>query len=546
MAERIAEAYVQIIPTTVGIQSALSAEMGVAGAGAGAAAGKGLSGGIKNSIAPIAGIIAAAGIGRALGDAFAAAEEGQRVDATLQQVTTSMGLFGAGTDSVVGRLQAFATEQMKLTGVDDDVIKSAQTKLMTFKELGASAGETGGMFDRATQASMDMATVFGGDASSKAVMLGKALNDPIKGVSALSRVGVQFTDDQKKMIEGMMEAGDIAGAQAIIMGEVETQVGGAAAASATAGDIMAASWDDTVQALGTALLPALEAVQGFLIEYVIPAIGFLSENTNILIPILAGLASIILVAVIPTIWAFTTALLANPFTWIVLGVGLLIAGLTLLIMNWDAVVSFLSDTWNAFTSWIGNSLKAFGNGWNSFWSGVGKVVTGIWGNITKGIQTAWGAIVSWFGGAFATFGKFFSDFWSGLVNGIGKVFGGIVNFVKAPLNAIIDALNAAIKGINSLKIKVPDWVPGIGGQVWGFNIATIPRLATGGTLTSSGSVMVGEKGAEILTLPRGATVTPLDRATGKTINYYAAPDQSLDSEEALMNAMRRASVVAGW
>jgi hypothetical protein len=275
----------------------------------------------------------------------------------------------------------------------------------------------------------------------------------------------------------------------------------------------------------------------------------------------------------------TTALLANPFTWIVLGIGLLVTALALLIMNWDAVVAFLTDVWMGFTTWLGESLAGIAEGWNAFWTGIGEFLMTVWngivgwfsgaltafasnwskfwgtigqffltawGNISRAIQGAWAAIVSWFGTAFASFGQFFGDFWKGLVDGIGKVFAGIVNFVKAPFNAIIDAINSAIKIINNMKIKVPDWVPGIGGQNWGFNIPTLPKLAMGGTITAGGSVMVGERGAEILTLPKGARVTPLDKAGGKTINYYAAPNESLDSEEALLNAMRRASVVAGW
>jgi len=70
--------------------------------------------------------------------------------------------------------------------------------------------------------------------------------------------------------------------------------------------------------------------------------------------------------------------------------------------------------------------------------------------------------------------------------------------------------------------------------------------ATGGTITSSGTVLVGEQGPELLNLGRGASVIPLDKGSGQTIVYNAAPNNSLDSEQSLFLAMRRAKVVAGW
>ena len=101
------------------------------------------------------------------------------------------------------------------------------------------------------------------------------------------------------------------------------------------------------------------------------------------------------------------------------------------------------------------------------------------------------------------------------------------------LNSAIDGLNILIKGLNKLKIDIPKWVPGLGGKTFGMNIpeiGKIPYLANGGTL-SSGSAIVGEKGAELLSLINGkAQVTPLTSGArqaalagaGTTNNYYYA------------------------
>jgi hypothetical protein len=100
-----------------------------------------------------------------------------------------------------------------------------------------------------------MSVVLGGDASSAALQLGKALNDPIQGISALGRAGVQFNAEQQRTIKSMVDMGDIAGAQGVILGELERQMGGVAEAAGQtlAGSLDAVSnaWGDARQAMGS-------------------------------------------------------------------------------------------------------------------------------------------------------------------------------------------------------------------------------------------------------------------------------------------------------
>ena len=93
----------------------------------------------------------------------------------------------------------------------------------------------------------------------------------------------------------------------------------------------------------------------------------------------------------------------------------------------------------------------------------------------------------------------------GLSDIVKGVFDGLITVVKAPLNAVIGIINKFISGVN--KLKIPDWVPNVGGK--NPNIPSIPLLAKGGTVTSSGRVIVGDAGPEELELPVGATVRPL-------------------------------------
>jgi phage-related minor tail protein len=112
-----------------------------------------------------------------------------------------------------------------LTVIEDDAITSAQALLLTFTKIG------GDIFPQAIRAAADMSTALGTDLQGAVTQLGKALNDPLKGITALGRAGVQFSESQKAMIEALVETGRVADAQRLILGELETQFGGSAVAA---------------------------------------------------------------------------------------------------------------------------------------------------------------------------------------------------------------------------------------------------------------------------------------------------------------------------
>ena len=92
---------------------------------------------------------------------------------------------------------------------------------------------------------------------------------------------------------------------------------------------------------------------------------------------------------------------------------------------------------------------------------------------------------------------------------------------------MIGLINGFIKGLN--KIQVPDWVPGVGGK--GINIPEIPMLADGGEILQTGKAIVGEMGPELLELPKGAKVKPLDKTGGDTVisgnNFYIREESDI-------------------
>lgn len=196
--------------------------------------------------------VAAVAIGGFLAASVKAAGEAEKIGAQTAAVLTST---GAAAGRTAEQISGLAGELSKLSGVDDEVIQSGQNMLLTFTKI------KGANFDKATEAALNLSVAMGKDMASSATLVGKALNDPIKGIAALSKVGVQLTEDQKATIKSMVELGDVAGAQAVILGELETQFGGSAAAfgntyEGAIGKVKTA-FGNLQESIGGALLPAL-------------------------------------------------------------------------------------------------------------------------------------------------------------------------------------------------------------------------------------------------------------------------------------------------
>lgn len=132
---------------------------------------------------------------------------------------------GGAAGVSLGQLEGYASGLMKATGISDEAIKESEAVLLTFRNVSAP------IFQETLELAADMSTVFGQDLSSSAVQLGKALQDPVEGVSALRRIGVQLSDEQEKQIALFVRSGDVMKAQRIILDEVSSQVGGVARAT---------------------------------------------------------------------------------------------------------------------------------------------------------------------------------------------------------------------------------------------------------------------------------------------------------------------------
>jgi hypothetical protein len=161
-------------------------------------------------------------------------------------------------------------------GVDDELIQKSANLLLTFKQIQNQVGENNNIFDRAVITAQDLGNVFG-SADAAAMQLGKALSDPVKGITALRRAGINFTEQQKEQIKTLVESGDVLGAQKLILAEIEAQVGGTAAASATGFDRMRVALGNVAEEFGAILIPYIEKFANFVIQKVVPYLNKLAD-----------------------------------------------------------------------------------------------------------------------------------------------------------------------------------------------------------------------------------------------------------------------------
>jgi len=245
----------------------------------------------------VAGAAAGAAGLLALGvSAFKAAEESNKIARETERVIKTIGAASwTSADQVADLAQAISDK----TGADDEAIQSGANLLLTFANVKNEVGEGNDVFDQATGLALDMSTALGTDMSGAAVQLGKALNDPIKGITALSKAGVSFSADQKEQIRLMTESGDLLGAQKIVLAELSREFKGAAEAAGTPLDKLMVKFGNLQEAAGNLLIPAVNAAADAIGNNMGPAMeaagGWISDHTELLKYLgsvaLAGLAA---------------------------------------------------------------------------------------------------------------------------------------------------------------------------------------------------------------------------------------------------------------
>lgn len=337
-----------------------------------------------------------------LKDSFTKYADSAKIVAQQEAVLTS-------TNQAAGRsieeLRNQAKELGKVTLFSGGQIAEAQNFLLTFTKI------SGEMYDKAIPAILDYATAFKIDLKTASVQVGKALNDPLKGLTSLSRAGVQFTKEQKEMISTMVASGNTAGAQAVILKELGVQFGNSAKAAADAGlgpyEMFIKQLNAIKKSLGEVLFKGFELVKpalniflklfekgiAILIGFVVALAKvpeFIKENKIAIGALIVALvtfnaqaiiaqANILRLAVIQkaqTIGTYALAVAqrvlnaamnANPIGLIVGAIALLISGIALAYKNSEkfrAVLQGLGNVAKEFFKIFMEGFKAFGEGWD--------------------------------------------------------------------------------------------------------------------------------------------------------------------------------------
>lgn len=329
-------------------------------------------GGLLSSLSGIGVAMGALGAGAAVRGAIAAFREseqaGKKLDSVLASTGGAAGLTGEEIRQLAGDLQA-------VTNFEDDATIGAAGVLATFTQI------RGDVFKSALMAAQDLSSVMGTDLQSSVVQVGKALNDPIRGITALSRVGVSFSQEQKDQIKRLQESGDLTGAQAVILAELQKEFGGAARAMADPLTIVGNQVGDIAETFGALLLPSVVKVADFLVRELVPGIekagpGFV-EMGQALADTLGGALEyvrplisdmVVIASNLGTVWqiTFTNAQLA--------------------------AVSFVTDLSHSLTVTLPGYVSWFADNWRDVFTTIFDFTATVFSNLSTNIGNSMGEI----------------------------------------------------------------------------------------------------------------------------------------------------------
>lgn len=456
-----------------------------------------------------AGVASLAGAAKIGWDEF---QQGQLVASQTEAVIKSTGGAARVTAKDVSTL---AGSLMKKSGMDDEAIASGENLLLTFTNIRNEAGRGNDIFNQTTRTMLDMSVALGQDTKSSALQLGKALNDPIKGVTALQRVGVSFTEGQREQIKTMVEAGDTMGAQKLILGELNKEFGGSAEAAGKTLpgqlNILKETFNNLAGEAVGALIPSLTGVLTGLLKHG-PAIEeTVGSITQRLMPVLRAWWSVMKEDVIPIIDSLRE-IFANSVRRIAAVLEEHKPELTEIWKNvralLDAVAVVLKEVVvpilrfaleEVLPKAIGVALPVLAK-----LSGAFEVIGGVVktaAQLIGDVLDALGAIGRYVGGAW---GKV-RDALTAPINGalgVYRTFIGVLERILDLLESIFGKAEAALGALGKVKGKI------------GGALGHLPGFAEGVTGFRGGLAIVGEGGPELVRLPAGADVIPNRRAAG--------------------------------
>lgn len=335
--------------------------------------------GFHSTMLGVAKAIAGAFIIHEVADFFkSTVEEAGKSQETLMQLSAVLKSTGGQAGVTAESATGLAESLSGVTKFSKDTVLGAENMLLTFTNIGKD------VFPQATTAVLNMSTALGQDLKSSSIQLGKALQDPVAGATALQRVGVKLTEAQKEQIKAFVASGNTMAAQKVILKELDTEFGNSAvmAGQTFPGKlaILSNKFDELKISIGNKLIPVLAdmvdwfsaklpTAQEFVsnaFDKIKGAIGFVTDNANVLIPVLGGIATAFLAqGIINTVadfmeayrlatetataaqWLLNLAMDANPIGIIALAIAGLVTALVLLYNNNETVRKGLTTAWTS-------------------------------------------------------------------------------------------------------------------------------------------------------------------------------------------------------
>jgi phage-related protein len=364
------------------------------------------------------------------------------------QTTAVLKSTGGAANVTAGQVSNLAGALLNKTGVDDETIQSGENMLLTFTNIRNEAGKGNDVFNQSTKTLLDMSVALGEDAPSAAIQLGKALNDPITGVTALQRVGVTFTAAQKEQIKAMVDAGNTMGAQKLILGELNNEFGGSAEAvgKTLPGQlsILKESFNNLAGQVVGSLMPTMQQAVAWLLSHWTQISATLQAVFN-------GIGFVIRNVLVPAIEVIATGT--------------------------EAVVSEVKAHWTQITNVVNTAVSTIKtviqggvNAAEAFWTKFGA-------DIERVIKTAFDAIVNWTRQHWSTIQATVS----GAVNTIKTViqttvavatafwnkFGStIISITKTSFAATFKIIGDVVSIVGSMITAVGDLIHGRWGKLW--------------------------------------------------------------------------------
>jgi hypothetical protein len=438
---------------------------------------------VGSAIGTAIGGIATRAIGALTGSIGTAIEKLGEQDKLLKRTVSVLESTGNAANVSSKQIVDMSTSLEMLTGVEAESIQNGENLLLTFTNIRNRVGEGNDIFDQATRAMVDLSAALGQDTKSSAIQLGKALNDPIRGVTALRRVGVSFTDQQTEQIKRLVESGNTLKAQKVILKELNKEFGGAgkAAGESFAGQMQILNHVLTglVEDALRPLLPIIITVAQFITGTIVPAIqkfsdaftakagpalNFIQRLMAKLSPTLKTLGKYFTGTIVPAVKLVAGALVKNLLPPIQRLINFIA---TQVLPRFAKLAAFLAQTFGPVVKTIADVFA------RQIAPALGKVAGFIVDNVLPAV--------------FAL-----ADFLSGPLGAALQFIAGIFEVVAKAIGFAVDMFSAFIKAVvNSPLYKIAEAIAGIVGNLFsGGKSSGAPGAANGapGAAATQGGV----------------------------------------------------------